>query len=1325
MTLTSQASDIYFERKQGLELLPKNTIWSIAQDKNGFIWMGSDAGLFRFDGYKTNSLAQLIPNTNITMVRSIVADDDILWVGTKSNGLYKITNQTINRIQSKLNGLEFNKVTAMHKGANGLWFASSNHLNLITKDGNIIHYPLLNNLKKNLIITSIIESAPDNLLVTTFNSIFFFDEKNRAFTNYNMSLADDEYINSAYKDNNDTIWLATSHGAYIKERTSNNFIPYKRSTITYAINSIVSDDKNIWLGSTINGIVKVSKKDLSIVNYKHETKDSTTISGNSIMTMLIDRAGVLFASSFHGGVSYFNTSSLSFGLISNSANGVYCSSSSIFSDIDTNNDTDLWITSDSGLIKYNNYEKSCELYNKNINNENIYLTYNPITSFIKNEGERWITKSNGLDVLDFNSESIQPIQPNNFNLFTSFIFEHHEDSFLLGTLKGLYKYENNSFSKINYVNSISSNINVHSYIPHIEENHLFLTSNGLMSFNSIQKFEINTKIQSQLPTTELSSILSTKKQNLWIGTRNQGLFKFNSKSELVKIYNDKNNDFVNDSILSIFMEEKNLWMSTNKGIIKLNTITDDFHYFHKSDGLQDNLFLKGSAFKSSTGKLYFGGRNGLNSFYPKDIKLNTTPPNIVITNLTRFGKSVKPNIKYGDFIITKPINEIQTLTLTHKDYVIGFEFAALDFADPTRNKYAFRMEGQDPNWNYVNADDRKISYSNLAAGEYIFKIKGSNKDGIWNETGKSLKIKVLPAPWLTWWAYSLYLFTFFILLFGYLYWKNKANAKTTKMLRYQVDIRTKELQIQKQKIELLLIRKNEMFTNVSHEFRTPLTLIIGPINKLLKSHLARDDIKSLQMVNRNANRLLTMIEQLLLLAKMTDHENITYIPQQVHIKVETIVASFQTLAESKQLSLNLTHNDTVAINATHDCIDVILGNLLSNAIKYTPTGGSIVIKSIKNNEQSLVLEVSDTGCGLNKQQQTEIFDRFKRLNIHHNISGVGIGLALVQEVVKANKGTIYLRSQPGVGSTFSIEIASTDFNQVSKQAEPNHLLINQLIKDTNATASIESEEINYIGDKNNQSILIIDDNDDMRAHISETLKPYYYCISVNRGKAGIALAIQHIPDIIISDVMMPEMDGFQVSRIIRSDTITSHIPLILLTALNDKKNRIKGWRENIDVYLTKPFDADELLIQLDNVLVIRQILKKKARAAIQDGAMSMNSGLPEKDKKFIDKFFEVLANKYEDPNLLRPHLASLMAVSDRQLQRKLKALIDKNPLDLLREYRLTKASEILKNGYQVNITADRCGFNSVTYFAKCFKAQYGMSPKTYQQICHKKESDFQ
>ena len=1330
--IESIAIHIRFNSLSALKKLPNIRIRSIVQDQQGFLWLNSSRNLWRFDGYNLQPYTDFLnidnqSNTPITELSHLfIGHDDSLWVTSKHNGLIKIHNHNISTYQnqpSNNHSISSNYVSAFIEIDNkNIWLGTKNGLNHFFNN-KFIHYQLPHpyyNLKDNF-ITSIVSLSKKELLIATKNKLFNFNIKSKIFTEQKLPpVIDNFFIYNIYKDQDKKTWLATNQGVFVRSSQTNQFTAFKPDIINFPIPAILIDHQNIWFGSILNGLYKISKKNGSILNYKHKAEVSSSISDDNITSLTMDKNGVLWINGFNGGVNYIDTNTLNFNLSSISNTSLFCSKSSVIYGFDQDGD-DMWLASEKGLIKYNEQKNQCQLIDKNTENTFAFSKKIPFSIKTDNQGQRWITTSDGLDMLQKDSVQIDDtiVKPQYKNSY--FSSEYQTNLILFGTNKGLYIYDNigKTVKAMPVFDDTLKSTKFNSFIKDSSNNYYFATNSGVVYFNNKDQLAINNKIQSQLPTKEITSLLF-RNGELWVGTALNGLFHFDLNLNLVKHYNNSTGVASNLSIQSMECDDfNNLWLATENGLINLHPESNWSHTFHLSDGLQNDYFLRSSSYKANDGKLYFGGNKGYNAFYPEDIKINDTAPNIVLTNFTRFGKTVDIGHKNDGFVLSKPINELSQITLSHKDYVIGFEFAALDYTDSDRNQYAYMMQGLDPYWIYVDASNRKISYSNLAAGNYVFRVKGTNKDGTWNQAGKSLKITVKPAPWLSWWAYTAYILLFFSLLFWYINRKNRVNARITQLLRTEVEKQTKQLQIQKQKVENLLTRKNELFANVSHEFRTPLTLILGPINKLLNTSLSVSNINSLKMVNRNANRLLTMIEQILQIAKISDNEDIKFHSQKTKLYIETIVETFKPLANEKKLNLRLVACEEAAVSTSKDAIEMIVGNLLSNAIKYTPTGGSITVSAIKKNN-TLHIEVTDTGCGLSMSQQKDIFNRFTRLDTHQHIEGIGIGLSVVEELIKVNNAEIQISSTPNIGTSFTISFQCIEMDFEEDEIQSNNFSGSLLLKQlTHEAIEIQnpSNPNQFHNNKSRECILIIEDNHDMRTHIADTLKDSYHCLLAQAGKEGIALAIEHIPDIIICDVMMPGMDGFQVCRVIRSDTRTSHIPLVLLTALEDRESRIRGWREHVDAYLTKPFDAAELLIQLENILVIRNILKTKAGQQVKAGNNTSHIDLPKKDQEFIHKLNKLISQNYKNPLFMRLKLATEMAVSERQLQRKTKALIDKNPMDLLREYRLSQAAKMLKDGYQVSISSDECGFNSVTYFSQCFKAQYGMTPKVYQTTC--------
>ena len=1296
---------------------------AITLDKQGFLWLASGSKLWRFDGYKLKSYSYIFKSTTPNIKKLYVDQLDNLWIGTEKNGLFKFKkNNTstlveFNRYPRLINSKKITALMGDDKG--NIWVGTDIGLSFISSNGHVINHPYLdqNKATTTIYITTLLNYSNNELLIGTNKHFLIFNKNNFTFEKVNLTNKKESFtIYSLYSDFEKNIWIASKRGLFRKGYNENAYSQFMPENIKGPITSVYVDNKNIWIGSFYHGLYKVTKKDKKVQNFLHDIKNQSSIAGDNVTSILGNNTN-LWVNTYKKGLNHINVNTFDFGLEKLSNDSVYCADSEIFRNLISIDKSSIWITTKKGIIHYNIFDGHCVNYALDLNGNNTFKSKMIRFSILDSNNVLWIATTEGLNKFDLKSNSIDTTYERYVNKDIFFIYKLNH-KLLIGTEKGLFEFDpsKKKSRKIFSDNKKLENSMFRTIISDKKNKLYIATNNGVALYENGEKLISYEKVQNFMPTKEILSLYLTKSDNLWVGTSGNGFFRFNSERVLVNVIEERDSSLKELSILSIIEDNNsNMWMGTDNGLLKYNESEKSMHLFHKNNGLQGEVFGHNAVFKTSDGKLYFGGNNGFNFYYPDDIKLSKKLPNIALTDFTRFGKSVEIGTKVDSFLLENDINYLEELELSYKDYVIGFEFAALDFKDTSRNKYAYMMEGLDPEWIYTDANNRSISYSNLSPGEYTFRVKASSKDGIWGNEGKSLKVIMNPAPWLSWWAYALYLILFYSLTSWYLKKKNTENHKITNLLKSEVARQTQELQTQKKKVEVLLARKNELFANVSHEFRTPLTLILGPINKLLNSHLPSSDIKALKMVNRNANRLLTMIEQMLQLAKVSGDENIKYYPTNTATRVKEIVESFMPLSQQKSIDLLLISNEDSQINCTKDMLEIVLGNLLSNAIKYTQIGGKIDVNSIIVNNE-VRIQVTDTGCGLDDQQQQDIFNRFKRLDSHQNIEGIGIGLSVVKEIINANKAELIIKSKPGEGSTFT-----ACFKIIQKSIEePKHegmnLLLTQLSNEV--VGSKNSEDIQQIKNtQNKNSILIIDDNHDMCQHIESCLSDHYHCYLADGGKTGIALALKHVPDIIICDVMMPEMDGFHVSRVLRSDTRTSHIPLMLLTALDDKESRIRGWREHVDIYLTKPFDAQELLVQLENILVIRNILKQKAGKKIQAGECSNNIDLPKRDQQFIDKLNQLIAKKYQNSNYLRPQMASDMAVSERQLQRKLKALIGMNPMDLMREYRLKQAAIMLKNGYQVSISSDECGFNSVTYFSKCFKSQFGISPKVYQKTC--------
>jgi signal transduction histidine kinase/DNA-binding response OmpR family regulator len=685
-------------------------------------------------------------------------------------------------------------------------------------------------------------------------------------------------------------------------------------------------------------------------------------------------------------------------------------------------------------------------------------------------------------------------------------------------------------------------------------------------------------------------------------------------------------------------------------------------------------------------------------------------------------------------VLDNTIEFTDHITLSHRDYVFSFHFTATEYLRPDKVQFAYRMEGLDNKWFYTDASNRTASYTTLSAGEYQFMVKASSPTGVWSEEYATVNVTINPPWWFSWQAFFVYFVVTAYSIYLFINIRTIKLVKQAKQLEERVSERTQQLQhsrdelaVQSQTVSDLLSQKQQLFASVSHEFRTPLTLILSPVDQMLSRYSDKPLRNDLNLIKRSGKRLLRMVDQLLEFAKLEQDVDHTYEQVSLAQTIDLIVASFEPLLKSNNLDLHISPYEDIIVQVLPDSLNKILLNLLSNAIKYTPEKGQICVTvtqvTSKEGEQ-VNIEIADNGIGIPEQDQQTVFERFKRAthNHHESVFGAGIGLALVKELIEANQGKISLASQINQGTTFvvTLPVANDQFipptdEQHHSQDPQEHL---SLEVDSVGSAAFTVEAIpQSVADNQMKTILIIDDNADMRALLCNQLTEHYHCKTAANGQIGISLAKEHLPDLVISDVMMPVMDGYEVAQSLKSDPLTNHIPIILLTAKGSVESRIKGLQLLVDDYLAKPFNLKELLLRINNILTIRDILRKRFAQLINNEPQRQltQMGLNELDQVFLDKVNDKLSEHYQNSDFNIKTLSEQLLLSERQFQRKLKAVFDLNFPELVRNYRLNKSLEQLKAGYRASNIYDAVGFASHSYFSQCFKAKYGQSPSAYQQ----------
>ncbi len=808
---------------------------------------------------------------------------------------------------------------------------------------------------------------------------------------------------------------------------------------------------------------------------------------------------------------------------------------------------------------------------------------------------------------------------------------------------------------------------------------------------------------------------------LWICTKGGGLNRMQKSTGSFIHYTTKQG-LPNDVVYGVLSDNAgNIWGSTNKGIFCLLAATKDeqpvFRTFSAGDGLQADEFNTNAFAKLLNGNLVFGGVNGLNIFDPKEALVKGYAPNVVITDIQIGSTTVSPGDETK--ILQQTIEQTSSITVTHLQDILTLEFSSLDFNAPLQNKYRYQLEGVDNDWIESNTR-RTATYLHLSAGNYVFKVQGSNSQGIWSNKIAQLKIRVLPPWWLTWWAYLIYgLLLAAATRIYHSYQVNKAKLKS--QLSYE--------QLETKRAKELDAIKTQLYTNITHEFRTPLTVILGMAQQVLEKPSEQFETR-MNMIQRNGQNLLSLVNQMLDLSKLeTGKMQLELSPGDVIQFLRYVVESFQSLAESQQKQLHfLTDVDCLYLEYDKEKLRQIISNLLSNAIKFTPEKGNIYISVIKrevtdtHSKSFLVVKVKDTGPGIPQDQQQFVFDRFYRLDnsATRKTEGAGIGLALTKELVKLMEGAITVKSPPTgahKGSEFTVSIP------FKVLPVPVTISVENSSKVFPTVPPSDFDHLALPSEYHPASVplvLLVEDNVDVVAYIASCLPDYRLAVGKD-GAEGMEIATNMVPDLIITDVMMPYMDGFELLNKIRHQEATSHIPVIVLTAKADMGSKIEGLEQGADAYLEKPFNKDELLVRIKKLLEMRDNLKqyylKTAGILTSQSVVEM----PEKmeaatvENSFVKRVREVVEQNMTDYDFTVEKLCKQVFMSHSQLHRKLEAVTGCSPNKFIRAIRFAKAKELLRNTNEsiASIALD-CGYSDPGYFARIFKQEQGVTPQEWR-----------
>ncbi|XOV77856.1 MAG: ATP-binding protein [Aestuariibacter sp.] len=886
-----------------------------------------------------------------------------------------------------------------------------------------------------------------------------------------------------------------------------------------------------------------------------------------------------------------------------------------------------------------------------------------------------------------------------------------ESTFFVGTYGGKerglhYGNAETGYKKIfdtHWISKIDS-IDEHKYLATTIDGYLLeLDSNGSISQKIYSGERIGFICTERIKN--LQFLLCTRQKGVMIFDKSLKTFVYSVEEGVTQIRDILN---TGDGVV---------WLSTGDGLKALYLEDKTVFPFSKYDGIDSTDFSENASLKINDHEALFAGNKGL--FKIDFVKAKAYMDRVRARETAVTAINVSAQSSQGDSLDAVERfhwfddKQDKALELTHDSVIMEFDLQHNNFEDRHHVGFEVRMVGLNDNWRRLPQDRDSVTYTTLPPGDYVFQSRAVDPRSIVEQPVSTLRLTVLPPWWLSWQAYLAYAFTIVTLAYLLYLYRTRKLRKQNIYLEHIVKERTAT-------IKDLLEQKQHFFANVSHEFRTPLTLILGPLEAIYKK-VSEHEIKSqLEVVTRNARRLKHMVDQILELARLETAKSIDKQVYSVSDSVNVLVQSFESLVADKRQKIEIKNLVDAKVELIVDSFERILGNLISNAVKYCPVGATISINTAIEDDY-LVMTVTDDGPGISEENKKRVFERFTRLDAGEHIQGAGIGLALVNELVVSNKGKILLESEPGQGASFTVYLPlATDQN--SKIAQVNasvdfYTSIEEDATDSENATNAKTDSIQEAKKDVAANILVVEDNKDLREYIAENLSQDFTITTAKDGEEGFKKSISNIPDLIISDVLMPRMDGFELSRALREEQSTSHVPIILLTAKGDDESRMTGWRENVDDFIAKPFNVEELKLRINRLLSIREILKKRFSQEVSNNLATKNknpiSFQSKKDMEFFQKFEDIIANHYQDEDFNRTFAASELAMSERQLNRKLSALVDFNFAEYLRKYRLQRAKEALLEGQQITQVAYDIGFTSASYFTSCFKAEVGVTPKQF------------
>lgn len=1308
------------------QMLPGSSVKRVFQDHKGFIWLGTESGICRYDGY------------NLMIIKSNIEKPNLLTSGN----ILCITQDKQNRI----------------------WFGTDRGVNILNEKNQII--PLItDSVIQNLRINSIVCDSQGEIWIGSENGLFRFKDDKTPIKSYYSDNKPNSLpgnnINYIYEDLQGNIWIALWRDGLCRFNKINESFDRMPRIGTENNPYTIFQDKDgiIWIGTWSDGLYRLvfNNENYSKPQYKQYLipVSSSEAGSNNIYSITQDiLTGDLWVLSQSGINVILDRENVTFEKLN--VLDIFESASSFLNQLYRDRQGNLWIATLNDGVYFANLHKPI-IGSNPLDELKSKFGYVDVNAFIQHNDKIWLGLRNfGVYVVDKNSNSsLKPLFPqeniimksiircfckernsdyiwiggNNVlakinpqnnsvvelpdiltsfnvkgNIYVTALYCDKEDNKWIATRKGIIKFKNNR--EIELVNSTFNNVqtitedkwgNIWAGSPSKGVLKISKEMNGKYSFDfyNIKNGNIN--------SDEINSIYVSSKEDVWVGTNNGGLNKLDRKENK---FISQNSEYriLEDDVKSIIEDDNGfLWISVNNKILKIDTKNKSSIQFSSNDIAEPNYFKPGAALKDSDGKLYFGGGNGYNFFYPDLKRYDTKPNNISITDIRINNLSIFQNNIDVNYNTQK-----ESIEINYRQRNISLEFSALNFNSSANINYAYRLTNVDNDWVYVDSKRRYVNYNNLTKGNYVFEVRSTDENGVWLEQTYKLKIKVKPAPYETWWAFLLY----FLLVAG-------ISILAFRIVRNRIRLKRDLIisKIREEKTEELTQLKLRYFTNISHELLTPLTIISILIDDFHQNF--PNKFKQYSIMKSNITRLKRLLQQILDFRKVESGNmklNVSRGELIGFIK-QTCIVNFDPLAQKKNINFKIEGVDELFAFFDADKVDKILFNLLSNAFKYTPENGTIelYIESVViNNIQYAKIFVNDTGSGIEPERLKYIFDRFYGNDARFDSNG--IGLSLTKELVEIHKGTISVESQVNVGTCFVVELPIDGSfyteQEIAEKEEKSKIEAETLIalnEETDSTVSIPEKTINT---KSNKTVLIVEDNPDLLMVLTASLSRFYVVVQATNGLEALAKLNENEIDLVVSDVMMPVMDGLTLCKNIKEDFNISHTPVLLLTAKNQIQDRIDSYNAGADAYISKPFEMEVLIARLGSLLYNKQKRNQEFQNSLTINPKNYENNSI--DGQFLRDAIKIVEDNLGNFDFTHEQLIDKMNTSKSTLYRKIKSLTGLAPSDFVRNIRLKHACLMLKNETgNISDIAYATGFNDPKYFSTCFKAEFGISPREF------------